>query len=155
MDLAMPGIDGWETLRRLRAHWPGHAGGAVVSANAFDKGLDNDVGIRRKTSSSSRCAWPSCWTGWAPAGLQWVTLDARPPPAGPARRAARATLRRRPGAAALQQACNLGYVRGIGSSWTPSKPPSPATPRFVARLRAMARQFQFRRHDRPAEESPG
>jgi len=45
MDLAMPGIDGWETLRRL--HAAGHSAIhlAIVSANAFDKGLDNDVGI--------------------------------------------------------------------------------------------------------------
>src|SRR4029434_6347106 len=46
MDLAMPGIDGWETLRRVRTQRlaPG-ASIAVVSANAFDKGLDNDAGI--------------------------------------------------------------------------------------------------------------
>ena len=45
MDLAMPGIDGWETVRRLRRAGLSQAPVAIVSANAFDKGLDNDVGI--------------------------------------------------------------------------------------------------------------
>ncbi len=45
----MPGIDGWETIRRLRALAKDgpvplpHI--AIVSANAFDKGLDNDVEV--------------------------------------------------------------------------------------------------------------
>lgn len=49
MDLAMPGMDGWQALERIRAlaqgqGWPAPAW-AVVSANAFDKGLDNPVGL--------------------------------------------------------------------------------------------------------------
>ena len=49
MDLAMPGIDGWETLRRLRIMVQDGAvpdmACAIVSANAFDQQLPNDVGI--------------------------------------------------------------------------------------------------------------
>src|SRR5690606_5125054 len=36
MDLAMGGIDGWETLRRLRAGPHGDVSVAILSANAFD-----------------------------------------------------------------------------------------------------------------------
>ncbi|MCU0775125.1 MAG: ATP-binding protein, partial [Ideonella sp.] len=45
LDLAMPGIDGWETLRRLRARGATEVPVAIVSANAFDKSLENDLGI--------------------------------------------------------------------------------------------------------------
>ena len=45
LDLAMPGIDGWTTLRRLREQGFEHLPVAIVSANAFDKGLENDLGI--------------------------------------------------------------------------------------------------------------
>lgn len=39
MDLAMPGIDGWETRRRLLQSGWAKVPLAIVSANAFDKGL--------------------------------------------------------------------------------------------------------------------
>ena len=41
----MPGIDGWETIRRIRRQKLSAAHIAVLSANAFDKGLDNDAGV--------------------------------------------------------------------------------------------------------------
>ena len=45
MDLAMPGMDGWEAIRRLRAERLSGAPLAVVSANAFDRALDHDVDL--------------------------------------------------------------------------------------------------------------
>ncbi|HEV8314859.1 MAG TPA: ATP-binding protein, partial [Burkholderiaceae bacterium] len=45
MDLAMPGLDGWQTIARLREEKVSDAPIAIVSANAFDKGLDNALGI--------------------------------------------------------------------------------------------------------------
>ncbi|HEX7689084.1 MAG TPA: ATP-binding protein, partial [Burkholderiaceae bacterium] len=45
VDLAMPGIDGWETIRTLRSQRLSDAPVAIVSANAFDRRLDNDLGL--------------------------------------------------------------------------------------------------------------
>jgi CheY-like chemotaxis protein len=45
LDLAMPGIDGWETLRRMKALGGKQPAVAIVSANAFDRGLENTLGI--------------------------------------------------------------------------------------------------------------
>ncbi len=45
MDLAMPGIDGWETIRRLRLRPGPQPAVAVVSANAFERAADNPMGI--------------------------------------------------------------------------------------------------------------
>ena len=44
-DLAMPGIDGWETIHRIRTEQLSDAPLAIVSANAFEKGTDNIAGI--------------------------------------------------------------------------------------------------------------
>lgn len=45
MDLAMPLMDGWEASHIIRAVRQSNTPIAIVSANAFDKGLDNIAGI--------------------------------------------------------------------------------------------------------------
>ncbi len=45
MDLAMPAMDGWEASYIIRKHHQSEVIIGIVSANAFDKGLDNAAGI--------------------------------------------------------------------------------------------------------------
>ncbi|WP_119354653.1 ATP-binding protein [Azohydromonas sediminis] len=142
MDLAMPGIDGWETIRRLRA--AGHAQPvAVVSANAFDRGLDNDVGIGPDDFfvKPVRCARLLDWLG-ARLDLAWIT----PPPAAPAVPDAAPgpePLPERDQLRALRQLIAVGYLRGVQRKLDEIEAADAAAARFVARLRTLAQRFEL------------
>lgn len=170
MDLAMPGIDGWETIRRVRAleqsgrlpaAGPSQGGEAppggsavhkvtsvgakiaIVSANAFDKGLDNDVGvlledfILKPVRHSELLDWLErrlC--------LVWLQAPAQPPVAAPALPLTRVY----PPAAqldALREVVNLGYFRGIMNTLDDIEKANPQSTGFAADMRSLARQFQF------------
>lgn len=45
MDLAMPGMDGWQTIHVIRNIHHSHIHIAIISANAFDRNLENDSGV--------------------------------------------------------------------------------------------------------------
>jgi len=151
MDLAMPGIDGWETIRRLRAEGLSDAPIAIVSANAFDKGLDNDVGVQPSDFivKPVRMAELLDWLGRALA-LEWVHA------ATPALPAATALTGDAPGAGhadfiypaegrllALDEMVNLGYFRGIVKLLDNIEAESPECMAFVAHMRLLSRQFQL------------
>jgi len=156
MDLAMPGIDGWETLRRLRALELSPAPVvAVVSANAFDKGLDNDLDLPPRDFLVKPVRRDDLldWLGQR-LGLAWVdalpaTDSATPVPIAP--RAAMVL----PSPAqlqALRDVARLGYYKGIARQMDDLLAQRPECAAFVQRVLALARGFRFEAIEHLIEE---
>jgi len=156
MDLAMPGIDGWETIRRLRAEGLSAAPVAIVSANAFDRRLDNDVGIRaddyvlKPVRGEELLEWLGRVLTLAWSSEPTPAKPAIPAPAAPAR--LEATAGATPAAGALPVATSLhalaeqvrvGYPRGIHRWLDHIDATEPACGEFTQRLRGLASGFQL------------
>jgi CheY-like chemotaxis protein len=138
----MPGIDGWETIRRLCALKTCKAHIAVVSANAFDKGLDNDVGIRME-DFILKPVRHSELLDWLERRLSITWLEnAAPAPVAPAPSAAR-VFPERPYLDALREVVSLGYYRGIMNKLDEIEIQQPQSAVFTVEMRGLARQFQF------------
>ena len=160
MDLAMPGIDGWETLRRVRQMYWGEVHCAIVSANAFDKALDNDVDIRPEDFIVKPVRHREL-LDWLERrlGLQWHYDEATTAPAGaePAVESAAPAPLTYPDAAALlalAQAVSLGYYRGILNTLDDIERSQPAHSAFVGTMRQLAKQFQFDAMGQILEQAP-
>ncbi len=148
MDLAMPGIDGWETIRALRRQGLSSAPVAVVSANAFDKGQDNDVGIGAADFITKPVRFDELldWLG-TQLGLQWQATPADAPatPAAVPAPAADSVLPPREKLLALQDVVSLGYPRGVQRLLDDIATHHPECAGFMAPLRALAQGFEFDR----------
>jgi signal transduction histidine kinase/CheY-like chemotaxis protein len=162
LDLAMPGIDGWETLRRLRAHGATDVPVAIVSANAFDKSLENDLGITpydflvKPVRHGDLLEWLE-----RRLALAWVVPDPTPAPAsGPRRHGAPDAAgplddvphREGPAAATpsaaralqrLQEAARIGHLRGVLSAIAALGESGALSADEVAAYGDWARQFRF------------
>ena len=147
MDLAMPGIDGWETIRRIRAEELSDAPVAIVSANAFEKGVDNDVGIPAEDFilKPVRKSELLDWLGRV-LNLQWLEAPQRPgtgptpdstAPALPMVMPSAERLR------GLQEMIDLGYFRGIVKQLDEIAANDPDSAAFVQHMRQLAQQFQL------------
>jgi len=144
MDLAMPGIDGWATVRAIRAEGLCAAPIAVVSGKAYDQGLDNDVGIGSDDFilKPVRLNELLDWLG-SRLGLQWreserrVAAPASLPPSSDWTLPDAAHLR------ALDELIVLGYYRGIVRKLDEIDALSASHAGFVAHLRGLAQQFQL------------
>ena len=143
MDLAMPGIDGWETIRTLRRQGLSAAPVAIVSANAFDKGLDNDVGITAADFITKPVRFDELldWLGTRLA-LHW---QAAPPLAPPPVVGAGAAVPGRAHLRALQEVVGLGYPRGVQRLLDRIEAERPDCREWLASLRSLAQAFQFER----------
>lgn len=151
MDLAMPGIDGWETIRRLRAAGHGGIPLAVVSANAFDRGLDHDVALAEADFlvKPVRLAKLLDWLGERLA-LSWSTVPApapAPSPAAPEALPDAAQLR------ALRELIGQGFMRGIQRKLDEIEAADAAAAAFVARLRRLAQRFELEALDAAVERA--
>jgi signal transduction histidine kinase/CheY-like chemotaxis protein/purine-cytosine permease-like protein len=148
MDLAMPGIDGWETLRRVRAQGLSVPATAIVSANAFDKALENDVGIQPRDFlvKPVRVHELLDWLGER-LSLEWTAPAAvEPSPAPPVAAPLAATDLVYPPTASLQgllNAARSGYVRGIAAQLDQIERDHPACQAFVGRARSLTQQFRI------------
>jgi len=144
MDLAMPGIDGWETIRRLRALLAAsplvQPSIAIVSANAFDQGLDNDLGvpsedfILKPVRHSDLLDWLE-----RRLSLQWL----QQPVAVPVQPARMLVYPKREQLDALRELVTLGYYRGILNQLDEIERSNPSCAVFVTDMRLLAQQFQF------------
>jgi len=147
MDLAMPGIDGWETIRTLRRQRLSDAPVAIVSANAFDKGLDNDVGITAADFITKPVRFDELldWLGTRLA-LEWQTRPpvATPPPLS-SRPVAAAHVPGREQLRALQQVVDLGYPRGVQRLLDEIESARPECADWLTPLRTLAATFEFDR----------
>jgi CheY-like chemotaxis protein len=154
MDLAMPGIDGWETIRRLLRLDGLVAKVAVVSANAFDKNLDNDAGVRaedfilKPVRHSELLDWLE-----RQLGLRWLESE-QPRPAAVAAAAPAWVWPEAASLLALQHAVQLGYYRGIMNQLDVIEAAQPACAAFTAAMRDLARQFQFEAMSRELSKAP-
>ena len=149
MDLAMPGIDGWETIRRMRRESLSAAPVAIVSANAFDKGLDNDAGITpadfvlKPVRKSELLDWlgRALALEWMHAPAPMIASDA-PLPA-PVTATSDFVFPTDQRLRELDEMIQLGYFRGIVQLLGQIDAESPACAAFVAHMRELARQFQL------------
>jgi CheY-like chemotaxis protein len=148
MDLAMPGIDGWQTIRRIREQKLSSAHIAILSANAYDKGLENDVGIPTGDFFLKPFKMEELldWTGHRLA-LDWLEMPvSQKLPTAEAALAAQTAPLRYPESEhlnALHELAQLGYVRGLMKKIDEIEALAPDHAEFARTVRELAQRFQL------------
>jgi CheY-like chemotaxis protein len=146
MDLAMPGMDGWEASYILRRRQLSQVPIAIVSANAFDKGMENPAGITAADFIIKPVNVGELldWIGRRLA-LEWIT-QARAETISSEMPAAGSEAMTLPPAAqmtALEELIRIGYVRGIQAKLDEIDAIDARHSRFTHTMRDFAKRFQL------------
>jgi len=137
MDLAMPGMDGWEAARILRIEHGSAIPIVIVSANAYDKALDNPAGIAPEDFIVKPVNVAELLERIGRVlQLDWLAQDAAAAPA-------KAPLRFPPAAylTALRGHVGMGYLRGVKAELDAIGALGTEYTTFVDTLRALAARF--------------
>jgi signal transduction histidine kinase/CheY-like chemotaxis protein len=147
MDLAMPGIDGWEASRIIHHEHRSTVPILIVSANAYDKALDNPAGIAAEDFIVKPVNVAELLERIGRRlQLEWLTqasLQQAPPPQAPP--PAPAPMRWPPAAQldALRGQVASGYVRGIRAELDAIAAAGPDYDAFVTAMRGHAARFDL------------
>jgi signal transduction histidine kinase/ActR/RegA family two-component response regulator len=141
MDLAMPGMDGWEASRIIRNVHGSQVPIVIVSANAYDKALENPAGIAaedfvvKPVNVAELLDRIGCRLQ-----LEWVT-QARPT----ARPEAPTPMRFPPAdrLEALRSQLGMGYVRGVHRQLDEIGALGPQYQAFTETMRGYAARFDL------------
>ena len=147
LDLAMPGIDGWETLRRIRTLDGAQPAVAIVSANAFDRSLDNTLGIAPEDFIVKPLRHSEL-LDWLEHRLELVWVDVQDAPTTVVTKPQLSvdTPLVTPPRAVVETLLGLvqiGYLRGILNMLDSIERGHPECTSFVAAMRRMAQEYQF------------
>jgi CheY-like chemotaxis protein len=139
MDLAMPVMDGWEASRILRRERRADVPILIVSANAYDKGLENPAGIAAEDFIVKPVNVGELLERiGVRLRLDWIAQHAPAVTEGPA-------LRFPPAAQldALREQVALGYVRGVNRQLDAIAALDPDYAAFADQLRKLAARFDL------------
>ena len=144
MDLAMPGIDGWETIRRIRRSELPECEIAVISANAFEKDAGNDAGVAAENFITKPVNVHELldWIG-RHLDLEWVSVEAEHSTADLSAATMQLQYPPHEHLRSLDEQIELGYVRGILNKLDEIEKTDCSHVEFVDRMRQLAQQFQF------------
>jgi signal transduction histidine kinase/CheY-like chemotaxis protein/purine-cytosine permease-like protein len=154
MDLAMPGIDGWQASRIIRFEHGSPVPILIVSANAYDKALDNPAGIPAEDFIVKPVNVAELLERIGRRlELEWLTQAASPPASVPSV-SVPPPLRLPPAAQldALRGHIAAGYVRGIRAQLDTIAALGPDYDTFVAAMRGHAARFDLEAMSRFLEQ---